>query len=156
MISTAVVSLISHFEGCKLTAYLCPAGVWTIGYGHTHGVKEGDTCTVAQANAWLAEDIGPIDGLISRLVTVPLKQHQRDALACLIFNIGSGNFENSTLLRKLNAGDYAGAAEQFGRWNRAGEHVLPGLISRRAAERSLFEGATNELHHRPTARAVNP
>lgn len=140
MISADAVSLIAHFEGCRLKAYLCPAGVWTIGYGHTHGVKRGQTCTLQQASDWLAADIAPIDAVITHLVTAKLKQHQRDALACLIFNIGSGNFENSTLLRKLNASDYDGAAAQFGRWIHAGDRVLPGLISRRAAERSLFEG----------------
>lgn len=139
MISPDAVALIKHFEGCKLKAYKCPAGVWTIGYGRTQGVKQGDVCTQDQADEWLVDHLTPINRQIDLYVHKPLKQHQRDALACFIYNVGANAFAGSTMCRKLNLGDYEGAAKEFGRWTKANGRELPGLITRRAAERSLFE-----------------
>lgn len=138
MINDTAIELIKRFEGLRLTAYKCPAGVWTIGYGHTSGVREGDRCTGEQAEAWLAADVLESERAVDYLVKVPLTDNQRGALVSLVFNVGGGNFTASTLLKKLNAGDYAGAAAEFRRWNKAGGKVLPGLTTRRQAEAALF------------------
>lgn len=132
------LELIKQFETLETNAYLCPAGIPTIGYGHTHGVSMGDKCTTQQADAWLQEDCLVAELTIGANVKVPLSQNQFDALVSFIFNLGSGNFAGSTLLKKLNAGDYAGAAEEFGKWVSAGGRKLGGLVMRRAAEKALF------------------
>ena len=137
------INLISSFEDLELKAYLFPAGVWTIGNGTTiypNGVKvkKGDVCSLDQAKAYFAHDLKRFEASVNNLVKVPLSQNQFDALVSLVYNIGSGNFASSTLLKKLNAKDYAGAADQFPRWNKAGGKVLNGLIRRRDAERALF------------------
>lgn len=139
MITSKSLDLVKHFEGCKLSAYKCPAGVWTIGYGHTAGVKQGDTCTQTQADLWLKNELNAQERTINEFVTVKITQNQRDALASFIYNVGPGAFKNSTLARKLNNSDYTGAAAEFAKWTKAGGRTLPGLISRRAAERALFE-----------------
>ena len=138
-ISKAGLDLIKQFEGLHLKAYRCPAGVPTIGYGHTAGVAMGQTITQQQADDYLRRDVRQFERAVSRLVSVPLTQGQFDALVSFAFNLGEGALAQSTLLRLLNAGDYAGAAAQFDRWNKAGGRVLPGLVRRRAAERALFE-----------------
>ncbi len=137
------LDLIKLSEGLETEAYPDPGNrvtgePWTIGYGHTRGVHRGDTCTEAQASDWLREDLQAAEGAVRHLVGVPLGQRQFDALASFVFNIGAAAFGNSTLLRLLNAGDTTGAAEQFKRWNRGADGVLPGLVTRRAAERDLF------------------
>ena len=136
-------SLIKEFEGFMASAYLCPAKVWTIGIGTTvypNGlkVKKGDKCTQEQALEYLQHDLKSFEKTVNDLVKVPLSQNQFDALVSLSYNIGSGAFKNSTLLKKLNANDYAGAADQFPRWNKGGGKVLKGLVRRRNAERALF------------------
>ncbi|WP_104097390.1 lysozyme [Stutzerimonas kunmingensis] len=138
-ISQKGLDLIKSFEGLRLSAYKCPADVWTIGYGATAGVKAGQTITKERAEELLREDVKRFEGYVERLVKVPLTQGQHDALTSFVYNLGAGNLSNSTLLRLLNAGDYAGAAAQFDRWNKAGGKVLAGLVRRRAAERALFE-----------------
>lgn len=130
--------LTEQFESCKLAAYLDDAGVLTIGWGHTAGVQLGDTCTQAQADAWLAQDIQWAAAVVNHYVIVPLTQPEFDALADFVFNVGSGNFKSSTLLTKLNAGDYAGAAGEFERWDKASGVVVAGLLRRRVAEKSEF------------------
>jgi lysozyme len=142
------LELIKHFEGLFLTAYLCPAKVWTIGYGHTgkrHNdgtVFKGLKISRTKAGELLAEDMGQkYVPDVRRLVNVPLTQAQFDALVSFHFNTGA--LGKSTLRRKLNAGDYAGAAAEFDKWTRGGGRVLPGLVRRRKAERHLFE--TGEL-----------
>jgi lysozyme len=130
--------LTESFESCRLVAYRDSKGVWTIGWGHTRGVKAGDTCTQAQADAWLLEDVQEAVTAVNRLVAVPLTQHQFDALVDFCFNAGQGNFASSTMLRKLNARDYAGADAEFARWDMCGGAHLAGLARRRAAEASLF------------------
>lgn len=139
-ISQRGLDLIKQFEGLKLTAYLCPAGVPTIGYGTTKGVRMGQTITAAEAERMLAQDVEKFAKGVREAVKVPLEQHEFDALVSLAYNIGLGAFRTSTLLRLLNAGDKEAAAKQFDRWNKAGGKPLAGLTRRRAAERKLFEG----------------
>lgn len=132
------VSLIKSFEGLRLKAYQDSVGVWTIGYGATCGIAAGMTITNEQAERMLINDISRFEPEIERLVKVPLSQAQWDALMSFTYNLGAANLGESTLLRLLNACDYAGAAEQFKRWNKAGGSVLPGLARRRSAERMMF------------------
>jgi lysozyme len=137
-ISQSGIDLIKRFEGCKLKSYLCPAGVWTIGYGHTANVRKNQIITSEQASAMLMSDLLQFERAVNAMVAVPLKQGQFDALVSFAFNLGSGALAGSTLLRKLNSGDYKGAADEFLRWNKAGGKVLEGLSVRRRAERALF------------------
>ena len=133
--------LIKLFEGCRLKAYDDGVGVWTIGYGHTVGVKPGDEITQEQADEWFSEESEQFSNKVQVLVLVEVNQNQFDALVSLAYNIGVGALSRSTLLRKLNAGDYQGAAEQFDVWNRGGRKVMLGLVRRREQERKLFEEA---------------
>lgn len=114
---------------------------WTIGYGHTAGVRPGQVVSHARAFQLLKADLRDAENAVNKLVRVPINQNRFDALVSLVFNIGVGNFKNSTLLHKLNARDYRGASAEFGRWNKAGQpsHVMDGLTIRRAAERRLFD-----------------
>lgn len=137
-ISASGLALLKGHEGCRLKAYLDTGDVWTIGYGHTHGVKAGDTCNADQALAWLDEDADTAERAVNQLVTTALTQNQFDALASFVYNIGRPEFFTSTLLRKLNAGDYTGAAAQFGRWIYDNGKIVNGLVARRADERDLF------------------
>ena len=132
------IDLIKHFEGCELEAYKCPAGVWTIGYGHIKGVKEGMTITEQQAEEMLKSELNEYEGYINNLVTAELNQNQFDAMVSWVYNLGGGNLKASTLLKVLNAGDYAGVPAQMMRWNKAGGKVLEGLTRRRQAEADLF------------------
>ena len=132
------IDLIKHFEGCELEAYKCPAGVWTIGYGHIKGVKEGMTITEHQAEEMLKSELNEYEGYINNLVTAELNQNQFDAMVSWVYNLGGGNLSASTLLKVLNAGDYAGVPAQMMRWNKAGGKVLEGLTRRRQAEADLF------------------
>lgn len=137
--------LIEDAEGCRLQAYLCPAGVPTIGIGHTKGVRLGMTCTREQAQQWLVEDLASAESDIARLVKVPLTQGQFDALASFIFNMGGDKFAHSTLLRMLNDGRVFAAAAQFKLWVNSNGVALPGLVKRRAAETELFLKDVKEL-----------
>lgn len=136
--SRAGLGLVKTFEGCRLKAYLCPAGILTIGYGRTTNVKRGDTCTQAQADAWLVAEYDAFEAKVRSLVKVPLTANQLGALVSFAYNVGVVALGSSTLLRLLNQGDYAGAAAQFSRWNKAAGRVLAGLTTRRAAEAALF------------------
>jgi lysozyme len=138
-VSEAGLRLIKQSEGFSTAAYPDSCGIWTIGYGHTRGVLPGDRCEEAQADAWLREDVTAAEAAVARLVAVPLAQGQFDALVDFVFNLGEGALAGSTLRRRLDAGDYRGAAAEFGRWCHAGGAVLPGLVTRRARERALFE-----------------
>lgn len=132
--------LIRKFEGEKLTSHICPAGVLTIGVGHTGpDVRPGQTITAAQSQALLQKDLERFEKAVTQYAKVPLTQNQFDALVSFAFNVGIGALGSSTLLKLLNAKDYAGAAGQFERWNRAGGKVLDGLTKRRAAEAALFK-----------------
>lgn len=132
------LDLIKSFEGLRLSAYRDSVGIWTIGYGHTKGVKPGDTITVEQANDFLREDLRDAERAVNDLTFLNLTQNQFDALVSFTFNLGRGNLQASTLLRRVNEGDFEGAAEEFLRWTKAGGKVLPGLVRRREAERALF------------------
>ena len=138
-ISLEGLSLIKKFEGCKLEAYKCSAGVWTIGYGHTTGVKEGDVCTQEEAEKLLRGDIFKFEEYVQDSVKVDLDQSQFDALVAWTFNLGPGNLRSSTMLKKLNNGVYESVPFEMRRWNKAGGKTLDGLIRRRQAESLLFE-----------------
>ena len=129
-------------EGMRLKAYPDPGtggAPWTIGVGHTGpDVYFGLAITEAEAYKLLYEDIQESVDAVKRLVKVALTQDQFNALVDFVFNVGSGNFGKSTLLRLLNAGDFEGAAEQFLVWNKAGGRVLPGLVTRRENEKEMF------------------
>jgi lysozyme len=139
-ISKEGLSLIKKFEGCELEAYKCAAGVWTIGYGSTKGVKEGDTITQEEADELLLHEMEEYEGYINDMVTVDLKQNQFDALVSWVFNLGSSNLSSSTLLNRLNNKMWDDVPNQIKRWNKAGGQVLQGLVRRREAEALLFEG----------------
>ena len=137
------IALIKQFEGCKLLAYQDSVGVWTIGYGWTQPVdgkpiRAGMTIKQETAERLLKTGLVSYESDVSRLVKVGLTQGQFDALVSFTYNLGARSLSTSTLLRKLNAGDYAGASDEFLRWNKAGGKVLNGLTRRREAERALF------------------
>lgn len=133
------VDLIKHFEGCRLEAYLCPSNVWTIGYGHTKGVKEGDVIDQEAAEAYLIEDLEEFERHVLRLVEIPLAQNQFDALVSWTFNLGPGNLKASTLLNRINYGPLSDVPFQIQRWTRSNGTVLAGLVKRRAAEAALWQ-----------------
>lgn len=134
------IDLIKHFEGCELKAYKCPAGVWTIGYGHTKGVEPGDEWSEDHANHMLEVELEEYEGYVSKYVTAPLGQNQFDALVSWTYNLGGGNLSASTMLKVLNAGEYEEVPNQMLRWNKAGGKVLEGLTRRRQAEADMFCG----------------
>lgn len=137
-ISKEGLKLLKQFEGCKLVAYRDVGGVLTIGYGHTRGVYPNQVVTLEVAEKMLVDDVWFFEHAVKDLVTVSLSQPQFDALVSFSYNLGAQALEDSTLLRKLNAGDYLGAADELLRWNRAGGKVVNGLVRRREAERALF------------------
>lgn len=131
--------MIEDFEGFRADPYKCPAGVWTIGFGTTRNItKDTPKVTKDQAEALLLFDVATFEKGVSDIVKVPLSQHQFDALVSFSYNIGLGAFRTSTLVRRLNGGDYNVGAE-FLRWNKASGKELPGLTRRREAEKQLFE-----------------
>lgn len=137
------VDLITSFEDTRTKAYDDGVGIWTIGIGTTvypNGakVKQGDTCTLEQAKAYFKHDLAKFEKTVNESVAVPINQNQFDALVSLTYNIGAGAFKNSNLLKKLNKGEYQGAADQFLVWNKADGKVMKGLVRRREAERALF------------------
>ena len=148
MVSDKGIELIKRFEGCRLKAYPDPATgaePWTIGWGHTKGVKQGDTCTQEQADAWLREEATEYSIQVLKLVKGRVTQNQLDALTSFAYNVGIGALAKSTLLRLLNEGKTQEAAEQFSRWNKAAGKVMAGLSKRREAERRLFLEPEQEM-----------
>lgn len=138
-ISENGLNLIKKFEGCRLKAYKCPAGVWTIGYGHTgKDVKEGLVITQEQAEHYLHNDVIIHSANVSRLVKRPLTQNQFDALVSFEYNVGYGNFASSTMLKLINKNKFTEASQQFDRWVFANKKKLEGLVKRRQAEKELF------------------
>ena len=132
---------IEQWEGCRLEAYQCAAGVWTIGVGHTDGVKKGDVITYANSRTLLYADIRKHVEALAPAISVPVSEGQFIALASLAFNVGVASVVGSRLVKKLNAGDVSGAADEFlDGWDTAGGKVVPGLQRRRRAERKLFLG----------------
>ena len=134
------LQLTESFEGCKLTAYPDSKGVPTIGYGHTAGVYLGMTCTLDQAEQWLAKDIEWAESVVNKYVTVSLTQGEYDALVDFVFNIGSSNFQHSSMLELINRGNYAAAVLVFEVWDKCGGKVVAGLLRRRLAEEKEFDG----------------
>ena len=142
-VSNKGVDLICEFEGKRLVAYDDGVGVWTIGFGtikYPNGVrvKKGDTCTLEQAKEYMRHDLIEFEYAVNSSVKVPLNQNQFDALVSLAYNIGSSAFKSSTLVKKLNTGDYQGAADQFNVWINAGGKRMQGLVNRRDREKLLF------------------
>lgn len=133
-------NIIKEFEGLRLDAYKCPAGVPTIGWGHTKGVKMGQHITVQQAEDMLVEDIAPIERLLNGL-KINFRQEQFDALVSWIFNLGGGNFKGSTMYKLIlaDARDEE-ITDSLIRWTYSGKQKLPGLMKRRVAEANLFIG----------------
>lgn len=138
-ISKECLEALKLFEGFRAEAYLCPAGVWTLGYGHTARVKKGDRITRDEAERVLREDLVPFERSV-QLLGLPLKPHQFDALVDFSFNLGTEALKNSTLLRKIKANPQdRSIRSEFKRWVYAGGKVLPGLVKRRDWEaRSYF------------------
>ena len=132
------LALIKGFEGFKAKAYLDTGGVPTIGYGTTKGVKLGQTVTQAKAEEFLKRDVTEAENTVTKSVTVALNQDQFDALVCFVYNVGSGNFRASTLLKLLNIGNYTAVATQLLRWNKDNGKVIAGLTRRRTSEGVLF------------------
>jgi len=132
-------ALLKKFEGCKLTAYRCPANVCTIGYGHTTSagappVKDGMTITQQQADDILSRDLHQYETAVTTLVHQPLNQHQFDVLVDFVYNAGDKNLQSSTLLKKVNAGKFDEVPAELMKWTKGGGKVLPGLVRRRQAE----------------------
>lgn len=132
-------SLIKKWEELRLVAYMpTPNDRWTIGWGHTEGVYQGMKISKEQAQKLFEEDVAWAEDAVNKLVKVPLNQNQFDALVSFVFNIGEPNFRGSTMLRKLNKGDYDGAADEFPKWKYQKRKVLRGLVRRRAEEMEVF------------------
>jgi lysozyme len=138
-IPKACFDIVKKYEGRKLTAYKCPANIWTVGYGETGpDIKEGVVWSIWQAEDRLKADLVRFASAVDRLVTAPITSNQRAALISFAFNLGAQALRESTLLKLLNEGKADAAAEEFPRWNKAAGRVLAGLTARRCAEQALF------------------
>lgn len=147
--SQAGIDLIKQFEGVRLESYVCPAGVLTVGVGHTSAagspkVVPGMKITYQEANAILANDLVKYEDAVDRLVKVPLTQNQFDALVSFTFNVGEGALAKSTLLKKLNAGDYDAVPAELMKWTKGGGKELPGLVRRRRAECAMWRSVNDK------------
>jgi lysozyme len=138
-LSKTGADLIKKYEGCRLTAYLCPANVWTIGWGHTGNVKKGQTITQVQADTFFDKDIQRFVDGVNDIVKVEINQNQFDALVSFTYNCGVDALRKSSLAKYLNAKQFDKASAEFDRWNKGGGEVLKGLINRRKEERTLFD-----------------
>lgn len=137
-LSQAGLDFIKGWEGLRLEAYRDVAGVWTIGYGTTSGVRPGMRVTKAEAEALLRKDAAEFEAAVNRYINVPLSQNQFDVLVSFTYNCGIGALKRSTLRRKLNAGDYDSVPKELARWNKAGGRVVKGLVNRRGAEAAMW------------------
>lgn len=137
-INAAGLELVKSFESLRVHAYQDAVGIWTIGYGHTQGVKAGQTITETQAEQFLLTDLAEAESAVERLVAVPLNDNQFAALVSFTFNLGAGSLQISTLRKKLNAGDYAAVPAQLALWVKGDGKTLPGLVRRRKAEGDLW------------------
>jgi len=132
---------IKGFEQLHLKAYPDPGTggkPWTIGWGHTKGVKQGDRITQEQAEQFFSDDLAVFELTVNSAIKRPMTQSQFDAMVSLAFNIGGAAFAGSTLVKKFNAGDVQGTADEFSKWRNSAGKVMPGLVKRRAAEREVF------------------
>lgn len=167
--SPKAYALAKKYEGWSATPYLCPGGMWTIGWGHTRGVTaRTPPITATQGELYLSEDVAAAEAIVSHAVTVTLNQNEFDALVLLAMNIGPGRAGvksglvelksggPSTLLRRLNENDRAGAADEWMKWVYAGGEKLPGLIIRRAEERALFLAPVMAAETAPELRLPSP
>ena len=161
-VNQEALDLIKSFEGLVKKWYRDPVGVWTIGYGHTdsaghprHRDDPGLTMTDRDAEIVLQRDLGQYEAAVNGAVKVPLNENQYGALVSFTYNLGAGNLASSTLLRKLNAGDYTGAAGEFPKWVKAGGKTLNGLVRRRAAEQALFRRPVGS-RPQPRPTTTNP
>jgi len=137
-VSAEGVDFIKRWEGLSLEAYQDGGGVWTIGYGHTAGVQKDDRITESDAEDFLLDDISWAEKAINKLVNTNLSQKQFDAIVSFVYNLGTTNFKASTLLRRLNSGDFLEVPEQICRWNHDGSNMVLGLSRRRVAEAQRF------------------
>jgi lysozyme len=137
--SKSGLTFTERFEQFRDKAYRDTGGVWTIAWGHTRGVKEGDTCDRLQGDAWLLEDVAIAVADVNRVVSVRLTQNEFDALVDFTFNCGTKALNGSHLLAFLNGGELERAEAQFAEWDHVGGHVVAGLLRRRLDERNLFE-----------------
>ena len=155
------IKLIKDFEGERLGAYLCPAGVWTIGYGHTDAagppkVVPGMVITKSEAVEILRRDLLKYETAVEKFVSVSLKPNQSDALISFCYNVGPGAFRNSSLVKKLNRGDYEAVPGELMKWNKANGKELAGLTRRRRAEAALWRKIDESVAARPDETAVTP
>ena len=138
------IEIVKSFEGLSLKPYLCPANVWTVGYGATRSSTGGpidldmEPISEAEAETLLIRDLESSEGWVSRLIKTALTENQYSALTSFTFNVGAGALQRSTLRMKLNRGEFQNAADEFPKWRMAGGRILAGLVRRRAAERALF------------------
>lgn len=148
-------ALAREFEGLRLTAYKCPADVWTLGYGHTHGVKAGDTCTRAQAEIWLTNDFfdaaQTVERILGEAIVLALTDNQHDALCDFVLNLGPN--PSATLWKKLKARDFDAIPAQLSRWVYTGKTKLNGLVRRRNAEIALWSEDEPGSSAQPTSSA---
>jgi len=137
-VNQAGLDIIKECEGLRLQSYICPAGIWTVGYGHTRDVYRGMVITSRDADRFLTEDVDIAAGHVRRLVSVPLTDNQFSALVSFTFNLGSRRLAKSTLLWKLNRGQYGSVPAELAKWVNGGGRVLPGLVKRRSTESALW------------------
>jgi len=138
IINQAGLDIIKECEGLRLQSYVCPAGVWTVGYGHTRDVYKGMVITRRDADLFLGEDVEIASAAVSRLVSVPIGDNQFSALVSFTFNLGARRLAKSTLLWRLNRGQYGSVPAELAKWRKGGGRVLPGLVKRRALESALW------------------
>jgi len=131
-------AIIKSAESLRLMAYQDTGDVWTIGWGHTHGVKPSDTCDEAQAQRWFDEDVASAEDAVRNIIHVPLNDNQFSALVSFAFNVGFVRFAKSTLAAQLNAGDYTAPRREMPKWKFDNGNIQPGLVKRRATELALF------------------
>jgi len=166
-LSPAGANLVKHFESCmkqcgpdRFAAYRCPAGVMTIGWGttaeHGHKIAGGTVWSKAQCDAAFLLDMRVFEADVKRLVKKKLTQWQFDALVSFAYNCGAGALQHSTLLRKVNAGDFESAALEFHKWNKGGGKVLAGLVRRRASEALLFQNIADENYDGKPDKPIRP
>jgi len=141
-VNAAGIALIKEFEGCRLESYICPAGVWTIGFGHTEGVYPGQVITLQEAENMLKKDLWDYEDCVSRLINVQLNDNEYAALVSFAYNCGCGALQDSTMRRRLNAGEDKETVfrQELPKWVNGGGRQLPGLVRRRNAEIALACG----------------
>jgi lysozyme len=147
--SKKCLEMLAHHEGIRQKPYKCPAGLWTVGVGHLIGDGKSlpdswnRTFSLEEVYAILAKDVERFERGVSRLITIPLRQNEMDAIISFTFNLGIGCLQRSSVRQKLNRGDKEGAIESLLKYNKAGGKVLKGLDNRRKDEAKLFKGIEN-------------